>query len=493
MKDSSQIEMVYYEVSGFCNARCPYCPNGAGTFSKSECRFIPPSEFSDGIQRLYELNLLPKKTPLGLFNWGEPFLHPAIDKILTILNNHEQKFSLSTNGSVFYPDFDESLFDNLERIRFSLPGFSQSSYDRIHKLNFLKVLQNIENWADFLPPHLFDVAFYLYRFNITEAEEAYRFFEKMDIPINFYMPMMMSIDQAIEYLTDSIDRDTKNTIEENLFTEFIRPSQISASDCACIFRNRDLIIDEFNRVLRCCVVSKNDPEYSVGSLMQMSRDEIIVSKNTQSKRCDTCFSARIPQYYSSSSKWLPHTLARKTDYYRSYMYIDSGNGFSNTDFIWKYVYPDRVSNTQRFLMPGSRNIQTVRWHPLGTFACDLIINEIRVQRMDGSEYIIPLSKIETNGVIDSMGNSINIHRINDNIWVKFPLDSPTHTINIFSYFITKEKELQLMEMQEKYHQIRNHPLWRNYEHFVHSYLPAQSRQRNIAEKIYYFCLNLKKQ
>ena len=119
------INKIHYEISGICNAKCIYCPTGTGATKGKPSRFLPPVEFSRGLDRLYELNFLNADNYLGLFNWGDPLLHPQFDEILTILNERGQPYALSTNGSFVPHRITSSLLDNLTNLRISLPGFSQ--------------------------------------------------------------------------------------------------------------------------------------------------------------------------------------------------------------------------------------------------------------------------------------------------------------------------------------------------------------------------------
>ena len=46
---------------------------------------LTPEMFEHGLNRLFQLGWITKETKVELYNWGEPFLHPELDKILHIL------------------------------------------------------------------------------------------------------------------------------------------------------------------------------------------------------------------------------------------------------------------------------------------------------------------------------------------------------------------------------------------------------------------------
>lgn len=54
------INEIYYEISGLCNAKCRYCPTGNSITSDCPSRFIPFEGFSQGLNRLIDLELLQK-------------------------------------------------------------------------------------------------------------------------------------------------------------------------------------------------------------------------------------------------------------------------------------------------------------------------------------------------------------------------------------------------------------------------------------------------
>ena len=67
------INTVYYEISGICNAKCPYCSTGSGATKGKPRRFIPPEEFDRGLNRLYELEILNDDVFLDYLIGANPF------------------------------------------------------------------------------------------------------------------------------------------------------------------------------------------------------------------------------------------------------------------------------------------------------------------------------------------------------------------------------------------------------------------------------------
>jgi len=135
---------VIFDIVGYCNARCPYCQSGI--YKKPGKTIIEPKLFEKAIDKL-STGIIARDAIFNLFMWGEPFLHPELDEILTILNNYGYKYCFSTNASRV-PAIDKNFVRNLHSIIFSMSGFSQTSYNKIHGLKFDLVLNNIKKIVD---------------------------------------------------------------------------------------------------------------------------------------------------------------------------------------------------------------------------------------------------------------------------------------------------------------------------------------------------------
>jgi MoaA/NifB/PqqE/SkfB family radical SAM enzyme len=140
---------VHFEISGVCNAQCPWCVNGRNRPKSYTSRFIPPQEFQKAIDRLFEESLIDKNTIIRLFNYGEPLLHPSLQEIMKILVDYKLQYVFSTNASKFIA-FNHTLIENLQLFMISIPGFSQESYDKIHGFDFDEILKNIDRWIELI-------------------------------------------------------------------------------------------------------------------------------------------------------------------------------------------------------------------------------------------------------------------------------------------------------------------------------------------------------
>lgn len=281
---------VYFDISGFCNAKCPWCvtanqsSNGSNNFN-----FIKPDDFERAIDKLIEMDLINKSSCISLYNWGEPLLHPNFENILEILHARKINFSLSTNASKAI-NIKDKLMENMQFIYFSMPGFSQESYNKIHGFNFRKITHNIDlllnNFknAGFVGTPI--LTYHIYQFNIGEINLAMEFCSKKGIYFNPVIAYINDFNLAMAYLNDTMKYELLKNASKDLLLYYVDDLiEHMPKDYRCL-QHDDLTIDESCNVLTCCIVPKNHPDYTIGNLFDLSVDEII-SKKSQ-KVCIEC-------------------------------------------------------------------------------------------------------------------------------------------------------------------------------------------------------------
>lgn len=85
---NTPIKTIFFEIVGKCNAKCTYCITGNGTQSGG---IVDLEKFKETIQTLFEKNIADQNTLFYLFNWGEPFLHPKFNEIISFLSQKKYK------------------------------------------------------------------------------------------------------------------------------------------------------------------------------------------------------------------------------------------------------------------------------------------------------------------------------------------------------------------------------------------------------------------
>jgi organic radical activating enzyme len=308
MDKEKKYNLVYFEIVGFCNARCPWCVTGNKSLNQVSypSRFINVNDFRNAIVTLLEGGLIyPRESLISLANWGEPMLHPELSEILKILRKNDVNFAISTNASKFV-NLENDVLGNLQEIRFSVPGFSQSSYDRIHGFNLESILKNIEMFCKNIRKEGSNaklmMAYHLYQFNIDEIDAAMKFCSLNGIEFYPYVAYLNDFNLAKAYLDKSISAELLRWIGKDLFLHYV--DELIAKtpqDYQCPQFNI-LTIDEYCNVLTCCALSKDHPEYSLGNLFTLSSDNIRKGKLSQ-KVCIECVKLGISSWVHNP--WRP--------------------------------------------------------------------------------------------------------------------------------------------------------------------------------------------
>lgn len=85
---------MQFEITNYCNLRCPVCPVGTEEMSR------PKKAMNVDLFENVMAEVGPHLLTASLWAWGEPLLHRDIQKILAIANKHNIVTLLSTNGQM---------------------------------------------------------------------------------------------------------------------------------------------------------------------------------------------------------------------------------------------------------------------------------------------------------------------------------------------------------------------------------------------------------
>jgi MoaA/NifB/PqqE/SkfB family radical SAM enzyme len=290
---------IFYDIMGFCNAKCPYCLSGR--FRQSQGHPVSPEQFQETILTLRRKHILRKNGVISLYNWGEPFLHPKLAELIDILNKFGCRYAFSTNASRV-PSIDAHFIRNLDQITFSMPGFSQPSYDRIHGFRFAVITRNIERIVDKCRSlHYtgrFGISFHVYRFNLEEIRLCEQFCNRLSILFNPYAAILNNWWDIYAWLNGTLPLERQECISNDLLHFDIWQIQNKSPSHYFCPQYRMLVIDESSNVLTCCQVPKGE-HFSCGNLL---REDFatIMSNRLHHKVCRTCIESGVAYYFNTS-------------------------------------------------------------------------------------------------------------------------------------------------------------------------------------------------
>lgn len=280
---------ICIEISGYCNAKCKYCPSGSKDTQKRG--MMDADTFRHILKKLLRYKIIGSNSQIDLFWWGEPFLNQNLKEIIGVTQEFgtEIEYVLSTNASYYQKLYPEHL-KNLKRFIISMPGFSQESYDKIHQFDFKEVLCNILKYAqDLKEANKLDrmwVAFHIYQFNLGEIYECYEFCRSLNISFNPGFAFPLLVEERVNYAKGSLSPERNAEMLKELVTDQLDKMIASSNRKDCVYQTRNFIIDENGRVFGCLNM-RHTAENDCGSILLDNIDDIF-GKIASLSACDEC-------------------------------------------------------------------------------------------------------------------------------------------------------------------------------------------------------------
>ena len=281
---------AYIEISGYCNAKCRWCVTHNDRHIKAERGFLSPGDLNRILDRLTDIGAIDGSTLIGLHSWGEPALNKDFPGITGVLSKNNFHWWYSTNASVF-PNVQECDFSSLGSLLISMPGFSQASYDKIHGFNFDNILKNIEKYANlFSGSKPIQIAWHIYQFNTQEMPHAYAYASKLKIGFLPYYALFANYETSMKYLNYKLSGEDIYDASTQLMLFYVR-EMISKQPrkYACPHLS-SIVVGEYGNVLQCCNISRTQKHYSIGSVFDLTLDEIS-EKREKCPACGPCLNA----------------------------------------------------------------------------------------------------------------------------------------------------------------------------------------------------------
>lgn len=283
---------VYVDISGCCNAKCKWCMTGKknreGGASNHQV-FMDFDSFKKLYNYLYKTRIIEKSTKINLYNWGEPLLNKNFPEIISFLSEQRHLYGVSTNASVVRLVDDIEAYRYCNYIIFSMPGFSQESYNRIHGFSFERIKENIIKIVDNARAHGFEgtaiISFHVYKFNISEMEKAKEFADKYEI---VFSPKYAYLNGGSMLMDFFEDNSSVEGAEEDMFLSFAKPlASRRKQDYRC--KNEDILaLDWDGSILTCCCDDVN----RWGSIFNVHSFNELCQLRKKILQCDFCQKCR---------------------------------------------------------------------------------------------------------------------------------------------------------------------------------------------------------
>lgn len=290
---------IVFDISGWCNAFCRWCVTGNCNrkYIKNKNEYTSAVEFKEIYVQLKNKKLIEERALFFLYNWGEPFLNPEIKEIMSFLTENNHEYVLSTNGSIPLEFNEENELKNLRAIVFSIPGFNQQSFDKIHGFNVEKIKQNIVKMLRNYREHGFngkvELRYHVYQFSLDQVMDAIQFAKDNHMGFSPTYAGIADLKRLIEYLDGTMPYEELKELSSQLVFHY--PEEVSKSmpkDYKCPYHEA-LFLDHKGNILTCCMVTDEMEGYSIGTIFDIDTGNLKKLKRSQ-EICKKCMDLKIP-------------------------------------------------------------------------------------------------------------------------------------------------------------------------------------------------------
>ena len=307
----------YYtiDILGSCNLKCASCPHSIldSDVPKGSMKYDTFVKVFDKV-----ISDSPKISHISLYSWGEPLLHPYIDKIIDYVHEKNVAVALSSNLSIKFENRIEKIIKSSpDYLKISLSGFYPEAYNNTHQggdINLVKSnLYLLRKLIDqYKSNTLVDINYHLYKDNSGEnLNQMKKLADELGFILSETYALIMPLERVISHLNGSPDRQTKSlnsnllvTIDEGIEAS----SKNSLPEKSCPFRENQININSDLTIPVCCTVWERGENIVAKNFLDSSLDEINANKR-KVDLCNKCMELKLPEYNMGFNKARWHNYA----------------------------------------------------------------------------------------------------------------------------------------------------------------------------------------
>jgi len=291
--------IMYCDVVGTCNLRCPACPVG-NTGPIAGLRPINPELFTRIVQKA-------KKDYgvffIGLYHWAEPLLHPQLPDLIRIVKKEGLLCGISSNLNITC-NYEAILDADPDDFRVSLSGFTQEVYGQTHvRGDIEKVKQNMQLLSAAKRQlrgnkTLIHVYFHKYRHNLHEIAPMRKFASSLGFGWLENWAYFIPLERVFELVDGTLPKEQQQFVN----TQFALPiakaietaKDFKHNVCAAI--KDQLYLDSKGDVTLCCATYAT-AENRLGTFLDMTKEEVSRAK-TNHPICVRCRALGLHAYFA---------------------------------------------------------------------------------------------------------------------------------------------------------------------------------------------------
>ena len=301
-----QKDFYTIDIVGTCNLKCASCAHS-----------IPNHGVPMGIMRYEEVKAVIKKikrespgsTHVSLYSWGEPLIHPELQKIIEAFHENGIAVGISTNLSHEKTEKIDSLIKSApDYLKISISGYYPEAYNTTHQGGDITLVKSNLYRLRFMldksrADTLVDINYHLYRNNNGKnLESMQRLAKELNFSLSTVHALVMPLERVLNYCKGKGDEQTR-ILENNLLVtikEGIRASSTVEINDKCPFRENQININADLTVPVCCTVFERDFIVAKNYLKTKLCD--INKRKSSAEICKECLKLSLPQYNMGFNK-----------------------------------------------------------------------------------------------------------------------------------------------------------------------------------------------
>jgi len=242
-------------------------------------------------------------THVSLFSWGEPFLHPDLDKIIKELHSRGIAAAVSSNLSIRHSKHvDKIIRAAPDYLKVSLSGYYPDVYNSTHTggdINLVKSnLYRIRHIMDKNKLSIFvDVNYHLYKNNMgIDQVKMKELCDELGFAFSPSYAHLMPVERLIDFKEGRMSQATRD-VEKLLLISVDKGVEIGRPQghLPCRFKTNQVNINWDRSVPLCCVTFDHKTSNIADDFLKVSAEELDARKDAHSL-CETCINYGFPPY-----------------------------------------------------------------------------------------------------------------------------------------------------------------------------------------------------
>lgn len=277
------------DIVGTCNLKCPSCGRRDGYEHTPKFKGIMSYDLILKILDKIRTESPGKRHIIGLYDWGEPLMHPKIGDIITAIRDRGMDAMVSTNGNAT-KFLEDCIRAKPLMFGVSLSGFTKDTYEITHKGGDAStVIGTIIRAHDLIDRYdtgtQLIVNFHLYKNNAGDLALLKRLVKTLDCDYTISLGRLITLDDY----RDSINGKPNPIVDNLLVTpkQFLEISKKYKAPCGQIEEKR-ISINPDGSVQICCAVM-GDQYKMYPSYLDVTKEQFFAKRDV-SPICTGCMS-----------------------------------------------------------------------------------------------------------------------------------------------------------------------------------------------------------